>query len=167
MDLLKQYGIDADLISKVVSYAIIVGAAVVKLPQIINVLRAGTSKGLALSGVYLETVATLAGTIYNILAGNPFRTYGETALILVQSIIIVLLCWSTTTKPSSGYVIGVVSTFVAIGAALWNIQELEPSWPKELSAVGLTPLDSVYALMAVLYIIARVTVLPSCLCVCG
>lgn len=159
MESLKAY-VDLNLVSLVVSYAIIVGAAVVKLPQIFNVLRAGTAKGLSLPAVYLETVATLAGTIYNVLSGNPFRTYGETALILVQNLVIVVLIWSTTAKPSSGYVMFVTSAFVGIGAALWNVRQLEASWPQQLKDLNLTPLDSVQAFMTILYIVARVRPVP-------
>ena len=44
-------------------------------------------------------MATLVGTAYNLLVGNPFRTYGETALILFQNCIIVALVWHFTKEP--------------------------------------------------------------------
>ena len=161
MDLIKRF-IDPDLLTKLVSYAIIAGACVVKVPQIVNVLRAGNAKGLSLSAIYLETVATLAGTIYNLLMGNAFRTYGETALILAQNLIIVLLVWSTTLKPGSSYMLFVTSAFVGIGAALWNVQQLDASWPSQLKSVGVSPLDTVQGFMTLLYIVARVRRRASC-----
>ena len=158
MDLLKQY-VDVDLALKVVSWAIVVGAAVVKLPQIINILRAGTARGMNLSSIYLETVATLAGTVYNLLIGNPFRTYGETALILVQNIVIVLLAWRLSpVKVEASHMVLASGAFVAIGAALANVRALEPTWPLELTKLGISPLDSVYNVMTALYVIARVRV---------
>lgn len=155
MDLVKQY-VDLDLLSRLISYAIIAGSAIVKLPQIYNVVKAGTAKGLNLNSIYLETLSSLSGTIYNVVMDNPFRTYGETALILVQNIIIVLLFWSKTLKPSLGYQITAASVLVGAGAVLWNVRSLEAGWPKELSENNMSPLDCVCNLGTALLIIARV-----------
>ena len=46
--------ISVELLTLIVSYAIIVGAAVVKIPQINNVLRAKSAKGLNIKAIYLE-----------------------------------------------------------------------------------------------------------------
>jgi hypothetical protein len=156
MDVLKQY-VDPEFIHLAVSYGIIAGSAVVKVPQIINLVRAGTARGLNLPSIYLETVATLAGTIYNLLIGNPFRTYGETALILLQNLVIVVLCWSLSpVKISGGQKSTATSVFVAIAAALWNVEALKPNWPAPLKDLGITPLDMVYNFMTLLFIVARV-----------
>jgi mannose-P-dolichol utilization defect protein 1 len=42
---------------------------------------------------YLEVLCMSAVTIYNWCMGNPFSSYGESALILVQNIVLVLLLW--------------------------------------------------------------------------
>lgn len=156
MDILRQY-VDIELALRFVSYAIVVGAAVVKLPQIINILRVGSARGLSLPALYLETVATLAGTIYNVLIGNPFRTYGETALILVQNLFIVLLVWNKSpVKISASEKLVATSVLVGVGAALWNVRALEPDWPAQLKNLGISPLDMVYNFMTALFIVARV-----------
>ena len=127
----------------------------VKIPQIINVVRASSAKGLNLKAIYLETVATLVGTSYNLLVGNPFRTYGETALILFQNIIIVLLVWHFN-KEQTSTKIRASAVLVGLAAALFNVPMLEPVWPTQLREWGITPVDSMYNLMTLLYLIARV-----------
>jgi uncharacterized protein with PQ loop repeat len=147
-----------DLLTRIVSYAIIVGAAVVKLPQIFNVLKASSAKGLNINSIYIETVATLAGTAYNILIGNPFRTYGETALILLQNIFIVMLVWSyTSPRPSQGNVVAIATIFLGLAAMLFNVAVLEPVWPVSLASAEITPLFCVYSLMTALYVFGRVS----------
>jgi hypothetical protein len=154
-ELLEQF-IDLDTLSKLISYAIITGSAIVKIPQIVNVLKAKSARGLNLNAIYLETVATLLGTCYNLLMGNPFRTYGETALILFQNIIIVLLVWSFSAHPVNKRIVA-ASVFVGLAAALWNAPAaLTPVWPAELSALGVEPLNSMYNSMTLLYVCARV-----------
>lgn len=155
----------ADLLLSLVSFGVMAGAAIVKIPQIVNVVRAGSARGLSLPSLYLETLATLAGTIYNLLAGNPFRSYGETALILIQNVIIVVLAWRTTTKPTPGYVAGAVAVFLSACVCMWHVESLQPLWPSDLLAIGFAPLDAMYAAMTLLYIVSRVRL--SCACVCA
>ena len=68
---------------KAVGYAIIGGSAILKLPQIINILKAGSSKGIPASSYYFETmvfVNTLANARHQNLS---FSDYGENAIIIV------------------------------------------------------------------------------------
>lgn len=44
------------LLSKILSYGIIVGAVVVKLPQILKIVNNKSVKGLVLTSFWLETV---------------------------------------------------------------------------------------------------------------
>ena len=81
-----------EVLSRLVSYGIVAGGGVVKLPQIMNVVKARTGRGLSLGGVYIETVATLMGLAFNVLVGNPFRTYGEIAMLLIQNLVLGACC---------------------------------------------------------------------------
>lgn len=153
--LIEQF-ISIETLTKLISYAIIAGSAIVKIPQIVNVLKAKSARGLNLNAVYLETVATLLGTSYNILIGNPFRTYGETALILLQNIIIVLLVWNYSTTTTSQRITA-SSVFVGLAAILFNSATvLDPVWPGAAKDLGLTPLNCMYNGMTLLYVCARV-----------
>ena len=81
-----------EVLSRLVSYGIVAGGGVVKLPQIVNVVKARTGRGLSLGRVYVQvdsdTVATLTlmGLAFNVLVGNPFRTYGD--LLLIQNLVV-------------------------------------------------------------------------------
>ena len=71
--------------SKAINLGIIAGAFVFKLPQVINMVRAGKVTGLSPTALYMDVAAFLPVTVYNIINGNDFVTYGELLVILVQS----------------------------------------------------------------------------------
>jgi mannose-P-dolichol utilization defect 1 len=75
-------------ISKALGIAIITAASVVKVPQIIKLARSQSAEGLSISSYILETASFLINLAYNIRSGNPFSTYGEVSLILVQDVLI-------------------------------------------------------------------------------
>ncbi|KAJ3412995.1 hypothetical protein HDV05_008646 [Chytridiales sp. JEL 0842] len=82
------------LISKVLGLGIIVGGSIVKLPQILKIVGAGSAQGISLVSYLLETFALAVGLAYNFRSGNPFSTYGETAFITAQNVIIMMLILS-------------------------------------------------------------------------
>ena len=65
------------LISKTLGFGIIVGGSIVKLPQIIKIIRAQTTKGISLSSYLLESFGYTVTLAYNMRKENPFSTYGE------------------------------------------------------------------------------------------
>lgn len=75
-------------ISKALSLGIIVGSGILKVPQIIAILRSGTVKGLSPASFYLETLSYLATIVYNVIHEKPFMTYGEAIIIFIQNIIL-------------------------------------------------------------------------------
>ena len=103
-------------ISKLLGYAIITGACVVKVPQIIAFLRSKSVKGMSRGAVYFDLLAYLLTAGYHILHGNPFSAYGETVIITVQSIVIVLLMW-TYDFPGTTHS-SVVTALLAVAASV-------------------------------------------------
>ena len=92
--------LDADLraqaclklaISKVLGLGIVVGSAGVKLPQILKLVSSGKATGISSLGYALETASYVIGLAYSVRRGFPFSTYGETAFIAVQNIVIAVL----------------------------------------------------------------------------
>lgn len=81
------------VVSKGLSYAIIGGSLILKLPQIIKIIQAKDCTGLRPTSFYLEVVLYLSSTIYNVLKGYPISTWGEMAIVLIQNIILVILIW--------------------------------------------------------------------------
>ncbi|KAL4730800.1 hypothetical protein ACLX1H_002841 [Fusarium chlamydosporum] len=78
-------------VSKALGIGIIAASAVVKLPQIKKLLESKSSEGVSFLSYVLETASYLISLAYNIRNGFPFSTFGETALIVGQNVIISVL----------------------------------------------------------------------------
>ncbi|GBG26807.1 Mannose-P-dolichol utilization defect 1 protein [Hondaea fermentalgiana] len=78
-----------ETLSKVAGYGIIVMATVLKLPLILNILKARSVDGLSTTSVYLETSMYVAVLVYHAMLGSPFSTYGEKYVLLAQNMVIV------------------------------------------------------------------------------
>ncbi|KAJ9151930.1 Mannose-P-dolichol utilization defect 1 protein [Pleurostoma richardsiae] len=78
-------------ISKALGIGIVAASSVVKVPQIINLVRSRSASGVSFLSYLLETSSYLISLAYNVRNGFPFTTYGETALILCQNVVITVL----------------------------------------------------------------------------
>lgn len=78
-------------ISKGLGIGIIAASSIVKVPQIIKLVRSRSSSGISFLSYLLETSSYLISLAYNFRNGFPFSTYGETALILSQNVVISVL----------------------------------------------------------------------------
>lgn len=78
-------------ISKGLGIGIIAASSVVKVPQILKLLNSRSASGVSFLSYLLETSAYLISLAYNFRNGFPFSTYGETALIMVQNVVISVL----------------------------------------------------------------------------
>ena len=85
------FGCLALLLSKILSYGIILGALLVKLPQIFKIAKSRSTAGLAPSMYILENVGYAIAVAYNVRNGYAFSTFGENVFILIQGIIICVL----------------------------------------------------------------------------
>ncbi|KAM4903002.1 PQLC3 protein, partial [Sylvia borin] len=63
--------------------------AVIKLPQLVAVLRAGSAWGLSLSSLLLELAGYLVFLRYQIYYGYPLETYLEYPIIIAQDVILI------------------------------------------------------------------------------
>ena len=77
-----------------------IGSAIMKIPQIAQILKLRSVVGLNLSSLYFECAENIPIIIYNMIHVSlqvhkqqkyPFATYGESVLIMIQVIIIILL----------------------------------------------------------------------------
>ncbi|KAK7431222.1 hypothetical protein QQZ08_002262 [Neonectria magnoliae] len=86
---------DADCIklavSKGLGIGIIAASSIVKVPQILKLLNSRSADGVSFLSYLLETTAYLISLAYNIRNGFPFSTFGETALIVGQNVVISVL----------------------------------------------------------------------------
>jgi mannose-P-dolichol utilization defect protein 1 len=78
-------------LSKLLSMVVLAGALGVKLPQIVNILRSGSTRGLSPSMYVLECVGYTMTVIYNLRHAYPFSTYGESVFLLAQGSVLVSL----------------------------------------------------------------------------
>jgi mannose-P-dolichol utilization defect 1 len=78
-------------VSKALGVGIIAASSIVKVPQIIKLVRSQSASGVSFLSYLLETSSYLISLAYNFRNGFPFSTYGETALVMVQNTIIAVL----------------------------------------------------------------------------
>ena len=103
-------------VSKALGIAIITAASVVKVPQIIKLVRSKSAEGLSFSSYVLETASFLITLAYNVRQGNPFSTYGEVCFILVQDVLISVLILAYSGKlPQAG------AFLAAVGSSLYAL----------------------------------------------
>lgn len=78
-------------VSKGLGIGIVAASSVVKVPQILKLARSQSADGVSFLSYLLETSAYLITLAYNVRNGFPFSTFGETALILGQNVVISVL----------------------------------------------------------------------------
>jgi len=99
-------------VSKGLGIGIIGASSIVKVPQLIKLINSQSSEGLSFLSYLLESSAYLISLSYNVRHGFPFSTYGETALILIQNIVIASLVLKY-----SGNSLGIAGWIGGLGAA--------------------------------------------------
>jgi len=105
-------------ISKGLGIGIIAASAVVKVPQILKLIRSKSADGVSFLSYLLETSAYIISLAYNFRNGFPFSTYGETALIVGQNIIISVLVLNYSGK--AGLAAVFIATLAASAAGLFS-----------------------------------------------
>lgn len=98
-------------VSKALGIGIVAASSIVKVPQILNLVRSRSSSGVSFLSYLLETTSYLISLAYNFRNEFPFSTYGETACILVQNVVITVLVLNYSGKA------GLAAVFVAALAA--------------------------------------------------
>ena len=113
-------------IRKLVGYAIIGGSLILKLPQIINILKAGSTKGIPASSYYFETLVFL-NTLSNARhQGLAFSDYGENAIIIVQNFVVILLIYKYDTTINSFEKLAFVAFFSVYAFFLLDATMVHP-----------------------------------------
>lgn len=79
------------LISSGLSYGVVIGSSILKVPQIVKVLQHHKADGVSLASVLVELLSYAISTSWGIVQGLPFRDFGENFIIFLQLIVLVLL----------------------------------------------------------------------------
>lgn len=98
-------------ISKALGLAIVGASAIVKVPQILKLVSSRSSAGVSFVSYALETASLLITLSYGVRNNFPFSTYGESALIAVQDVVVGVLVLSFAGRSSAA------AAFVAVVAA--------------------------------------------------
>lgn len=103
-------------ISKGLGVGIIGASAVVKVPQILKLVKSQSAAGVSFLSYALETAAFVVTLFYNARNDFPFSTYGETALIAVQNVVICLLVlkYQGQTAAAGGFVAALAAAAYAL-----------------------------------------------------
>uniref|UniRef100_T1J718 Mannose-P-dolichol utilization defect 1 protein homolog n=1 Tax=Strigamia maritima TaxID=126957 RepID=T1J718_STRMM len=78
-------------LSKILGIGIILGSILVKVPQIIKLVRAKSGEGISIYGLIFELLAIVATMAYSLAYEFPFSAWGEGFFLLIQTTIIALL----------------------------------------------------------------------------
>ncbi|KAI8637660.1 hypothetical protein BD408DRAFT_47246 [Parasitella parasitica] len=106
-------------VSKGLGLGIVLGGSIVKVPQILTILKRKSAEGLSLASFLLEALSYSITLSYNMRQGNPFSTYGEIMFIYIQNIIIASLIFYFGQQPTKmvAALIGLLSVFWALNNA--------------------------------------------------
>ncbi|KAL2216715.1 putative monosaccharide-P-dolichol utilization protein [Thermoascus aurantiacus ATCC 26904] len=88
-------------ISKALGLGIVSASAVVKVPQIVKLINSCSAAGVSFTSYALETASLLITLSYGIRQQFPFSTYGESAFIAVQDVVVGILVLTFGGKPAA------------------------------------------------------------------
>ncbi|KAG2497387.1 hypothetical protein HYH03_004544 [Edaphochlamys debaryana] len=87
------------LISQTLGYAILAGACITKLPQILLILQAASAEGLSVEMFEIETYTLLISALYGYTQQLPFNAYGETLILAAQNLVILAMIYKYSRTP--------------------------------------------------------------------
>lgn len=105
-------------VSKGLGIGIIGASSIVKVPQILKLVNSQSAAGISFLSYLLETAAYIITLAYNFRNGFPFSTYGETALIMGQNVVISVLILNYSGRASLAAVF--VTVLAAAAGALFT-----------------------------------------------
>ncbi|VDI73239.1 mannose-P-dolichol utilization defect 1 [Mytilus galloprovincialis] len=80
-----------EIFCNILSTSVIIGGLSLKIPQIISVVKASSTRGLSLSGVILEECAYSIMLTYHFASGYPLMTYLEYTVCVLQDLMLIML----------------------------------------------------------------------------
>lgn len=110
-------------LSKTLGIGIIAASSIVKIPQILKLTRSRSATGVSFLAYALETASYLISLAYNVRQGFPFSTYGETALIAAQNVVIAVLVLRFGGRSAAAA--GFVAALAVAGGALFDARVVD------------------------------------------
>lgn len=99
-------------VSRVLGLGIVVGAGLIKLPQIYNVLSAGSVAGLSMTSFHIDVFGYTYNLAAHYRAGYPISTYGDFVVLMLQNYVLLYMCYMYTARSLRGIL--AIFSFVAL-----------------------------------------------------
>ncbi|XP_071949457.1 mannose-P-dolichol utilization defect 1 protein-like [Antedon mediterranea] len=99
-------------LTKGLGIGIIAGSAMVKIPQMLKIMKARSGEGISVPGNLLEMFAISSSWSYAVARSFPFTAWGEALFLAIQTSIIIVLCLVYAKKSSYAVVYLVIYTGV-------------------------------------------------------
>ncbi|XP_065056769.1 mannose-P-dolichol utilization defect 1 protein homolog [Rhopilema esculentum] len=114
-------------LAKALGYGIVIGSAMVKIPQIVKVLQAKSVVGLSLLSILMEIISLLFSAAYSIDKGFPFSAWGESFLMGLQDVLLVVLYfyYSGQFRFTFLFVPAYAASFYVLGSGMTPLSVLE------------------------------------------
>ncbi|CAI7857199.1 unnamed protein product [Closterium sp. NIES-54] len=81
------------ILAKLIGYIIVTASTVLKLPQIIRIVRSNSIEGLSVPSFEMECVGYTVSLLFCWTRRVPFSAYGELFFLVLQSLILMLLIY--------------------------------------------------------------------------
>ena len=127
------------LVSRVLGYAVVAGAAVIKLPQILAVLRSGSADGISALSLEIESLAYGVSLASMLQSKLPFSAYGDLVFVVVQNAVLLSLVhmksdvgFVRATAPSA--VMGTCTQRHTLLCDMWTCGTMHSGTPPPLSS---------------------------------
>ncbi|GAA6050417.1 hypothetical protein JCM3770_004028 [Rhodotorula araucariae] len=114
-------------VSKGLGLAMVAGGAILKLPQIVTVVKSGSARGLSLTSYVLDTAATAITVAYNLRNGFPWSTYGEMVFLLAQNAVLIALITAYSSRPTIPRLVPLAILFTTLAYALSSAALVPPA----------------------------------------
>lgn len=90
-------------ISKGLGLGIVLGGGIVKVPQILKIVKSKSARGVSFTSYLLDTMSLIIVVAYNVRQGFPLSTYGENIALMIQNFVIacLILLYNPKALPSS------------------------------------------------------------------
>jgi len=113
------------LLSRVLSYGILLGSLFYKLPQIFVISRARSGRGISLLALLLEILSCTATITYSVHMGFPLTTFGEAFFVVAMDLVIIYQIFYYDGRSLTGFFAATVIYVIALLALL------SPVFPRE------------------------------------
>ncbi|XP_068141730.1 mannose-P-dolichol utilization defect 1 protein homolog [Drosophila tropicalis] len=108
------------LLSKGLGLAIIAGSLLVKVPQVLKILKSKSGEGINLMGVMLDLLAITIHMSYNFMNGYPFSSWGDTTFLALQTVAIgaLVIFYNGKKLPSLLFLLGYALLLYVLNSGL-------------------------------------------------